>query len=348
MRRTPASLRFLASCAVLAALVIAAGCAGSDSYEPRESDPQTATRAPAPSLAATDLRLPEPRPAQPSGSDLARGAKKSFWGVFDAGQYQALPGVIRLLTAAYLENPRDAEVTLLLAHAHLWKLAERRRLDERDPTITDHMVLAEQYFEEAYRLNPADHRIIGWLGSVRMPLGGLRQDSALAREGYLLLEEAARRYPEFNHFTAGFAMSGLPATDERYQRALEHVWQNVEQCGGTRGNEALPGRSAYELAQEADPSCANTRKAPHNYEGFMLNLGDMLVKAGESEQARSVYARARLSPVYEEWPYREKVEQRILNAEEAAALFARTRSPEADPEIMFGSAYSCAACHQRQ
>lgn len=275
-------------------------------------------------------------------------AQESFWRAFYAGRYEALPGATALLTAAYLENPRDPEVALLLAHAHLWKVAERRRVEGRDPTVTDHLVLAEAYFEEAYRLAPTDHRIVGWLASVRIPLGGLRQDSALARRGYALLEEAARRYPAFNHFTAAFAMSGLPATDARYQRALDHVWQNVARCGGPRGGAVPSDRSVYERARAADPACANTPKAPHNYEGFMLNLGDMLVKAGKPEQARAVYAQARFAPAYADWPHRERLEQRILDAEGAAALFARARSPEEEPEMMFGSAYSCAACHQRR
>ena len=328
-------------------LPITVGCTGCGGPAPQEGGLQSSTEAPAAPSVGAGLRLPEPRLAQASDSDLGRRAKETFWGAFHAGQYEALPGITRLLTAAYLENPRAPEITLLLGHAHLWKVSERRRLEERDPTITDHLVLAERYFEEAYRLNHGDHRIVGWLGSVRMPLGRIRQDGGLTREGYLLLQEAVRRYPQFNHFTAGFALSGLPANDERYRQALEHMWQNVDKCSGVRTDQAPSGLSAYELAERVDPACVNTPKAPHNYEGVMLNMGDMLVKAGEPEVARSVYARARLSPAYQTWPYREKLEQRILSAEEAAELFARARSPEEEPEIMFGSAYSCAACHAR-
>jgi hypothetical protein len=277
-------------------------------------------------------------------------ARQTFWDAFYASDYGALDRVTFLLTAAYLENPRDPELTLLLAHAHLWRVSERRRLAEPDPTVTDHLALAEAYFEEAYRLAPDDHRIVGWLGSVRMPLGGLRQDSVLAREGYDLLEEAVRRYPEFNHFTAGFSLGGLPADDPRFEAALGHLWANVDACSGVRAGDALDDASVYDLAVRTDVSCGNTAKAPHNYEGFMLTLGDLLVKAGDPDRARAVYGRARLSPAYDEWPYRDKLEQRVLSADEAAALFAQARAPDSDveePEILFGSAYSCAACHQR-
>ena len=330
----------------VAALVLLAACSGpgvSDAPRPAPVD------APAPTvgLDRAAFGLAAPREAQASSPGLAQHAQGTFWEAFYAGDYGRLDEVTFLLTAAYLQNPRDAGVTLLLAHAHLWRVAERSRLGAADPTITDHLALAEAYFEEAYRLAPDDHRIAGWIGSARMPLGQIRQDSALARSGLDLLEESARLYPEFNHFTAGFALSGLPADDPGFAVALDHMQANVDRCLG--GADAPADVSAYEAALRANPVCANTEKAPHNYEGFMLNLGDMLVKAGEPERARAVYARAELSPTYDDWPYRETIEQRVLDADEAAALFASAAAdPEVEePETVFGSAYSCAACHQR-
>ena len=344
MRPVPAALL---SALVLSTLLI--GCARLDAAAPTPPAAEPVAPPAEPLAEAPRFDLPDPRPARPSNPGLAQHAQRTFWDAFYGGRYEALDQVTMLLTAAYLENPRDAAVTLLLAHAHLWRVAERRRLGQNDPTVTDHLALAEAYFEEAYRLAPEDHRIIGWLGSVRMPLGGLRQDSAFAQAGYDLLQEATRRYPAFNHFTAGFALSGLPADDPRYAEGVEHVWANVEQCSGSREDAPAGSLSPYEAALQTDPVCANTEKAPHNYEGFMLNLGDMLVKAGEPAKARAVYARAELSPTYADWPYRDKLEQRMLGADEAAALFARAGTADGAemPEMLFGSAYACAACHQR-
>lgn len=333
-------MRLFVVALVLCTAALAAGCARPDASLLALNPVRPAAESP---LAAAGFRLPAPRPARPSPPGLADMAKTAFWAAFTAGAYDALPNATLLLTAAYLQNPQDAEVTLLLAHAHLWKVSERRRSTQRDPTITDHLVLAETYFEEAYRLAPADHRIVGWLGSARAPLGVLRGDSLLAAEGYALLEEAAARYPQFNHFTAGFSLSALPASDPRFAVGLEHLWQNMESCVGAR-REAGP--DVYALAGQTDTSCANAEKAPHNYEGFMLTLGDMLVKSGQPAEARTAYGRARFAPTYETWPYREMLEQRLLTADESAALFARA-TPDEAPETVFGSAYSCVVCHQR-
>lgn len=287
-----------------------------------------------------------------STSDLARNAKAEFWKAFYGGDYGALPGVTRGLVAAYLENPRDPETALLLGHAHLWRVSERARIpaEDQDPSLADALILAERYFEEAHRLAPDDARIRGWLGSVRLALGTTHADERLTRQGYFQLRSAVRAYPEFNHFTMGFILSGGSRAGATFQEGLDHMWQNLDRCAGERVSRAAPSYAPYmPRATETGPSrvCWNSPKAPHNFEGFMLNFGDMLVKAGQPETARAVYANARLSPTFETWPYRGVVEQRILKADEAAALFARAGRGDEQPEIMFNSAFACSACHAR-
>jgi len=75
-------------------------------------------------------------------------------------------------------------------------------------------------------------------------------------------------------------------------------------------------------------------------------MGDMLVKKGEVEPARKIYAIAKLSKGYESWQYKALLEERIDQAEERAKQF---QVPDAKhhPEIMFNSAYSCTACHAK-
>lgn len=327
-----------ASIPALAALLVIFGCGGrqvSAGHDGAQSAPPTAI---VPQSHA-DLRLRSAKPAHASDSNMAVRARTAFWDAFNAERYEAIPSLIRQLTAAVLENPRDPETVLLLAHTHLWKVAERARIEGRDPTLTDHLVLAEHYFEEAYRLRPEDHRILGWLGSVRVSLGAVRQDPAIAAEGARLLQEGIRKYPQFNLFTAAFTSAGLPTDEPRFRDALARLWRNVDACSGIQSH-AAPAET-YETARRVDPSCANTTKAPHNFEGFALNLGDMLVKAGEPSEAVSAYARARLAPSYAYWPYRELLEERIKNVD-AVAQRVREGRP---PPMMFGSAYTCAACH---
>ena len=322
----------------LCGLIVAAACTTS------RPDPQSDEAAvPRAAPVHADLRLRAPRDASPAASEAALRARAAFWDAFYAERYDAIPGLLRQLGAAMLENPRDAETALLLGHTHLWRTAERARVEARDPTITDHLVLAEHWFEEAYRLNPGDHRIIGWLGSVRVSLGAVRQDPVLAAEGARLLQEGVHRYPQFNLFTSAFSHGGLPATNPLFREALDQLWRNVDACSGVRDADAA-GAQTYEQALRADRSCANSLKAPHNFEGFILNLGDMLVKAGRPDEAISVYARARLAPTYGAWPYRDLLEERLRNAADAARS---AREGQRVP-MMLGSAYTCAACHARR
>ena len=323
------------SLASAAALIVSAAT-------PAPSQPATAAQEP--TRDADDLHVRAPRPAAPSSPSGTR-AHTAFWDAFYSGRYEAIPGVQQQLTAAYLENPRDAQTALLLGHTHLWKTSERAREEKRNPATVDHLVLAEHYFEQAHRLAPEDHRILGWLGSVRLPLGTIRGDEALRAEGDRLLREAVRRHPRFNHFTSAFVRASLPANDPRFQEALEQMWRNVEECSGVRSDEKHGAEvDVYELAKSADPVCVNGEKAPHNFEGFVLVLGDMLMKAGKEEQALATYERAKLAPTYAAWPYREVLESRVQNA---PATTQKIRNGEAAPMVQ-GSGYSCAVCHTRR
>lgn len=290
-----------------------------------------------------------PKTPDPAQTDLSRKATETFWTALHAGDYAQAPEAIRLLTAAYLENPRQPEIALLLAHAHLWRIAERFRDPDTDPRITDHAILAERYFVEAHRLNRDDHRILGWLGGIRLAMGSIHADERLTREGYYLLHDAIRLYPEFNYFSAGYPLSSLPAHDEKFREGVEDMWQDLALCAGEPLDRANPDYRKY-MAQATTTGpkrvCWNSWIAPHNFEGFFLNMGDMLVKQGEAETARKIYAIAKLSTDYESWRYKDLLDARIAQAGERAQLF-QLPDPARHPEIMFRSAHACTACHAK-
>jgi hypothetical protein len=100
--------------------------------------------------------------------------------------------------------------------------------------------------------------------------------------------------------------------------------------------------------------CWNSVIAPHNFEGFFMNMGDMLVKAGQWQLAQKVYANARHSSSYAQWPYRAQLEQRERDAQANVAVFnavgdtsARINANVGTTSMMNGSNYSCMACHQK-
>lgn len=128
-------------------------------------------------------------------------------------------------------------------------------------------------------------------------------------------------------------------------------WRTLDLCAGEPVSRTDPDFSAYmsrEFHEGPKRVCWDSWIAPHNFEGFFLNFGDMLVKAGDWQMARRIYANARLAGGYATWPYRDVLEARIVSAESTVAEFTASE-PSGDPvsqRIMLNSPFACMACHQ--
>ena len=97
--------------AAVCGLIVTAACA---TARPDPQPDETAVNRAAP--ADADLRLRAPRDARAAASEVAVRARAAFWNAFYAERYDAIPGLLRQLGAAMLENPRDGETALLLGH----------------------------------------------------------------------------------------------------------------------------------------------------------------------------------------------------------------------------------------
>lgn len=286
--------------------------------------------------------------AKVADSPQAAAAKQAFMAAFMAQRYEALPEVIAALTAAYLRNPNDPKLALLIGHAHFWRAAERGRDPKAGTGVTDAIVLANFYFGEAYRLQPDDHRIGGWLASTQMALGSVHGDERARRRGYFMMKDSVRSDPEFNYFTLGYVLSRLPAGDPRLAEAVEAMWTNLDLCAGYKVNRRDPDLSI--LGSRTIPEgprrvCFNGPYTPHSVEGYFLAFGDLLVKTGDPERARAVYLQARVSPTYDAWPFKALLEERVRTAETRAARFASLKDPAEAPEMISTSPHACAVCH---
>ena len=192
------------------------------------------------------------------------------------------------------------------------------------PVITDDAILARRYFQEAVQLDPNEARYLGFLAGATMMEGSIHKDEKLTRRGYFLMQGAVRAWPEFNLFTAGYGVSGRPRDSERFKEGLERQWRTLDLCSGEKIDRSNPDFGKYmSLATSEGPkrACWNSWIAPHNFEGFFLNMGDMLVKSGDWQTARKVYANARYSPAYAQWGFRDALEARITDAQENVARF---------------------------
>ena len=103
-------------------------------------------------------------------------ADSLFWRTFHSGDYDGIPRAAQALTAAYLATPNDPVTAAHLAWLHNWRTAERARRDPVPATITDDIILARRYFEEAVALNPSDPRTLGFLAGHRLAEGSMHHD----------------------------------------------------------------------------------------------------------------------------------------------------------------------------
>lgn len=222
--------------------------------------------------------------ATPSHSALANKAETNFWSILHNGTYNQIPEVESLMTAAYLQNPNDPTLAAHLGFLHIWKITERARIKDISPTITNEIILAKFYFSEATTLNPNDPRYLGFFGDSQLVTGDIFQDARGKTRGYFTLRKAIHAWPEFNLFTAGYPMSKLSPQSDYYKTALEWQWKTLDLCAGEKVNRQNPTFQPYMIRETKagyQRACWNSWIAPYNFEGFFLNMGDMLVKAGD-------------------------------------------------------------------
>lgn len=294
------------------------------------------------------LTTPKKKPVA-SHSALAKKAEDNFWQVLHQGQYTQIPYATKLLTAAYLKNPNDPEIAAHIGFLHIWKITERSREKTIEPTIVDEIILSKKYFADAVELNPADARYQGFLGDSMLVEGKIFHDEREQVRGYFKLQHAINMWPQFNYFTAGYPMSTLDPHSDQYKEAVSWQWKTLDLCAGTHVNKNNPDFTPYlnrETQQGLARACWNSWIAPHNFEGFFLNMGDMLVKQGDWHTGIKIYQNAKLSRTYSSWPYRDMLEKRIQNAKENVANFQHTTTQSPDKNILFDSGYGCVACHQ--
>jgi hypothetical protein len=128
-------------------------------------------------------------------------------------------------------------------------------------------------------------------------------------------------------------MSRLPADSPRFKEGLEWEWRNLDVCVGERIDRTNPDYSKYlalETKQGPKRACWNSRIAPHNLEGFFLNMGDMLVKSGNWQKAQKIYANAKRLPDYATWRFDQVLETRIAQAQENVMAFNGHRAHRLD------------------
>lgn len=296
----------------------------------------------------------ETAPKKKPSSTRTQSALKAdtlFWDTFHNDRYGEIPQALNAETAAYLNDPSDAVTASHVAWLHAWRVSESARLEAPAATITDDVKLAHKYFQDAVNLNPHDPRTLGFLAGFMLADGSISKDEKLTRRGYFTLLDSIKAWPQFNLFTAGYVMSDQPAGTNRFQQALEWQWRTLDLCFGEKVDRHNIDYARYmrlATTEGKNRVCWDSTIAPHNFEGFFLNMGDMLVKSGDWQTGQNIYAEAKLSPTYGQWKYRDVLEHRIQYARENVAYFNSDdeKRDKVNQRIMIATPFACVVCHE--
>ena len=163
-----------------------------------------------------------------------------------------------------------------------------------------------------------------------------------------MLDFAVYEFPEFNNFNR-WAAHNTDAKDlPSYQKALDSLWQGLDSCVGTKIDRANPDLKPYLNVLTSvgrKKACRwGGELAPYSFEGYMLNLGNGLVKAGQIDAAKIVFNNARYAANYNTWPYRSVLEA-IANSDlNARATLYADGNPKNDPPLAVPNR-GCSYCH---
>lgn len=281
---------------------------------------------------------------------LSKTAEDYFWTNFHEGNYDSIPRIKYLLTAAYLENPSNSILAAHIAFTNMWELAERKRAaDPNNPTIIYNATVAKKFFDESYRLNSDDARILGFLGAAQLTEGSINEDEEEIRRGYYTLKHSVSDFPEFNDFTMGYMLTQLDRKNDKFSEGLDYFWDNLDDCTETDVSRSNPDYKKFmklETTKGDKRVCWNGQIAPHNFEGFFMAFGDALVKAGKWQMGIKMYNNAKYSKTYNEWKFKDYLEDRIQNAGENVKNFNDPAQTDDKKMIMFRSSFSCMSCHR--
>jgi hypothetical protein len=294
--------------------------------------------------------------AHHAGTSVA--AIEKFWAVYHGNDYDDIPAVQAELERALRHDPNNFTLYALLGATHFWHVGEYKRDPKPDPNVLrQDMPTAASLFQKAYELDYYGHHLIGHINDDHLPgywgittfhTGQQFMDPSLMAKGDKILDYAVYQFPEFNNFNRWAAHNTDPRDSETYKKALDSLWEGIDSCiegSIDRANPDLkPYLHLYTRVGRKKACWWGGDLAPYSFEGYLLNLGDGLVKAGEVEAAKVIFADAQYADNYATWPYRDVLEAIAgsdLNAR--AALYADGNSSNEPPLGVPNR--SCVYCH---
>ncbi|MCE3280351.1 MAG: hypothetical protein K0S44_2542 [Bacteroidetes bacterium] len=276
------------------------------------------------------------------------------------GNYDSIPVILSKTHQALAQYPENASLNADLGFVYLWQFSERGR-KAPVPGIEKNVYLSNYYFKQAIKYNPDDPRLKGFQAATAICEGALEMDLKKISNGYVKAFNAIDDWPQFNKFAFSLVSSQLKKNSPVFRMAIKYQWELIDDCSCKNLNKKKVMRDPQkvfldlieELKESKDPlvkrACWNSELVPHNYEGYLLNFGDMLVKQGHFDEALQIYSAAKLSDSYNEWPYKDFLQQRINEMNINKKVF--NKKPDfviepGDTQLFVNSTLSCVGCHQ--
>jgi hypothetical protein len=290
--------------------------------------------------------------------DESSAAIERFWKVYHGNEYDQIPQVQQELQHAIGSDPDNSTLYALLGATHFWHIGEYTRDVHPDPGVLQQdLPNAVSLFGKALDIDYYSKHLIGYINDDHLPgylgittvhLGQQNRDPDTIAKGDQTLDMAAYQFPEFNNFNRWAAHNTDPKDSDTYKKSLDSLWQALDACAGAKIDRSNPDLKPYLSLQTAvgrKKACwSQGTLAPHSFEGFMLNLGSGLVKAGQIQAAQVMFANARYAEHYTEWPYRRYLEQVASSDLNVRAALYADSDPSNDPPLAVSNR-GCSYCH---
>jgi len=309
-------------------------------------------------LAITGFSMKPQEDDRHGEQDESVAAIKQFWKIYHGNQYDQIPQVQQQLQNAIDRDPENSTLYALLDATHFWHYGEYTRDPDLNMAVLQQdLPKAVDLFGKALDIDYYGKHLIGYVNDDHLPgylgittvhLGQQNSDLSTIQKGDEILDMAAYQFPEFNNFNRWAAHNTDQKDTDTYKKSLDSLWQALDACAATHIDRTNPDLKPYLYHQTAvgrKKACwSEGTLAPHSFEGFMLNFGNGLVKAGQIEAAKVMFANARYADHYADWPYRKYLES-VANSNLAAraALYADNDLSN-DPPLAVPNR-GCSYCH---
>lgn len=330
MQQVRTVTKALALFGLLAGVVIGTGCSSSTSDDDSANAPAASSAAPT--------------------TEEATQAKAEFWQKFGGGDIPGAMAAHKKMLDAFPAASHDDELARLIGFAYLLGVGTSDGPPAQpDPAVLQNSIRYAQLAVDNAPNPLAKTYDTGFLGGFGYSVANFSGDTT-AQERYRQLIDGVVKssIPAFGLLTQADVMTGSPKGSPDFETALEAYFRFYEVCTGKKLDRKTPDPKTL-LARPFvidDPACGNSAKVPHNASGSLMNFADTMVKSGNVDGARPIYAAIKQSEGFAGWSpsFAKAVDDRLGSDLKArAARYDGGGNPMAQPMIGVG----CGGCHQR-